>query len=143
MRRGGREGEGKTRKEERVKGKGSNVKRGALCKNKTEMGLVTAKVGAAGLARSQGPSTATHRRLGHSRQGKEWLVNLGCGGGWACFSKDSGLGDCWTAKDLPSFPGQARSWGRNWGSGGQVSLLPQVTQPHSTEHRAWHAAVNK
>lgn len=35
-------------------------------KTKTEMGLVTAMVGAAGLARPRGPFYSTHRRLGHS-----------------------------------------------------------------------------
>lgn len=55
---GGREGERKgreTRRKERVEGKESNTKRGEICaKTKTEMGLVTAMVGAAGLALSPG-----------------------------------------------------------------------------------------
>lgn len=51
-----REGEGKTREEETVEGEGSDMKRGESCaKTKTEMGLVTAMVGAAGLALSPGP----------------------------------------------------------------------------------------
>lgn len=60
--------------------KGSHIKRGGSCvKTKTEMGLVTAMVGAADLTLTRGPSTATHRRPGHSTGRKGGAENLGWG----------------------------------------------------------------
>lgn len=120
---GQKERERKTREEERVEGKGSNRKRGESCaKTKTEMGLVTAMVGAAGLALSLGPLYSHPQEAGPFWSGREWLVNRG-GGEWARFSSDSGLGDCWKTEDSPCSPGQARPWGRDGSWGG--SLLPR------------------
>lgn len=123
------------RKAEREQGesgsKGSSTKRGESCvktKTKTKTGLVTATVGAAGLVLSLGPPDSHPQEAGPLQPGRGWLVNLGSGEG--------GLGECWTAEDLAPWPGQIM--GR---SGGGRSLSPQVTQSHSTEHGAWHAAV--
>lgn len=59
--------------------KGNHVKRESCAKTKTEMGLVTATAGAAGLVLTRGPSTATPRRPGHSTGTKGGAENLGWG----------------------------------------------------------------
>lgn len=112
-------GERKGRKnKERVEGKRSNMKRGESCaKTKTEMGLVTAMVGTAGLALSLGPLSSHPQEAGPLQARRGVAYESGLRGGWACFSNDSGLDGCWTAEDQPCSPGQARSWGRDWGEG--------------------------
>lgn len=66
-------------------------------KTKTEMGLVTATVVAAGLTLTRGPSTATHGRQGRSTGRKGRAGNLG----WEKLGQVldvNGLGGHWTAK---------------------------------------------
>lgn len=63
---------------EKRKGK-SREERENRAKTKTEMGLVTAAAGAAVLTLTRGPSTATHRRSGHSTGKKGGAENLGWG----------------------------------------------------------------
>lgn len=70
-RKGGRNGKNRKRK--------PREKRENRAKTKTEMSLVTAEAGAAGLILTRGPSTATHRRPGHSTGRKGGAENLGWG----------------------------------------------------------------
>lgn len=113
MRSGERPRGGGKRRENKERGesgrKGSNMKRGQSCvktKTKTKTGLVTAMVGAAGLALSLGPLYSHPREAGPLQQGRGWLVNLGLGEG--------GLGECWTAEDLAPWPGQIMGQELGW-----------------------------
>lgn len=82
---------GETREEEIVEGKEA-TRRGEMCiKTKTEMGLVTAMVGAAGLALSLGPLYSHPQEAGPLRARKRVACKSGVGEGWACLSKVVGL----------------------------------------------------
>lgn len=56
-------------------------------KTKTEMGLVTAMVGTAGLALSLGPFYSHPQEAGPLQARKGATYKSGLTGGWACFSK--------------------------------------------------------
>lgn len=76
-------------------------------KTKTEMGLVTATVVAAGLTLTRGPSTATHGRQGRSTSRKGRAENLG----WGEVGPGSGCQRTWWPLDSqasPCSPGQTR-----------------------------------
>lgn len=127
-----RSGERKGRKnKEGVEGKRGNMKRGESCaKTKTEMGLVTAMVRTAGLALSLGPLSSHPQEAGPLQARRGVAYESGLRGGWACFSNDSGLDGCWTAEDQPCSPGQARSWGRDWGEG----CVPPVASDTASQY---------
>lgn len=123
---------------EKGKEKEATRREGEVCKNKTEMGLVTAVAGAAGLALSPGPPLQPPAGGGAPLGGgREWLGHrawrrAGCG------SCAGGLGDGWETDDSPCSPGQARPQGRGGGGG-----VPPVTGRSLTALStglAWHAA---
>lgn len=126
MEEGKRKREGKTRNEERVEGKGSNMKRGDSCaKTKTEMGLVTATVGAAGLALSLGPLYSHPQEAGPLWRGRKGVASeLGLEEGGPASPVTVGLVTAGTQRTRPaSLARSAHGAGVGW----RGSLLPHDT----------------
>jgi hypothetical protein len=138
---GGGEGQERENTREEYRKRRQHEERESCAKTKTEMGLVTAMVGAPGLALTPGP-LHSHPQEAEPLSGEGVAVEPGLGEVGPASQMTVGLVTVGQQRSHLAHPRPNQTTLQAWGWGvGAASC--HMTQTHSTEHKVWHAVYSQ